>query len=335
MGRCRFCSEKLSLPYIQCAECPQTVNICLVCFATGSQNATHSRGHGYRLIHGSIPVISQSWTAIEDIKMLNAIQKYGLNWELVATMLPKKNELECQNHFYKYFVDEPLQKALMIQPNTKYDTRKVAETSSDGLTQALARLPSTAVDHKRGDWDCRFKNSAEEDFMFGEGGDGIVRKLQVGVMESYRKTLRKRTLLQNIYYEHGDILLKTKPPPDPKDTPPQIIETSAPGSYPLETMLKFSRFLTKDRFNDIQAKYNRIEELKKSITELQAVRRSGISSKFGVDVYNKRKFEREMKPGQKHTHTKRVRDVFYNNNLSLNTRRNNVKLWLSAATKTL
>ena len=40
--------------------------------------------------------------------------RYGLDWEMVCTMLPRKSQADCQSHFYKYFVNEPIQKALII-----------------------------------------------------------------------------------------------------------------------------------------------------------------------------------------------------------------------------
>ena len=267
--------------------------------------------------------------------MLSAIERYGLDWELVASMLPSKNEDQCQQHFYKYFVNEPIQKALIIPQNTKQNSRKVAETSGVNLSAVLESLPRSAVDQKRGDWECRYDNRAEEDFMAGEGGDDTVQRLQVGIMEKYRQTLRKRKLLENLYYEYGKILLETPRPLNPHDTPPQVIELDPPGTFPLQTMLKLARFLTKTRFDDIRDKCKRVNELKKSIKELQTIRKNGITSKFGAEVYRKKRGDRERMFGYKHNHTKCVRDVYFNNNLSINARKNNVKMWLRAATKTV
>ncbi|XP_063694704.1 transcriptional adapter 2-alpha-like [Bolinopsis microptera] len=335
MGKCRVCQDKLTLPYIQCAECAPFFNLCLCCFSTGSKAGAHQPWHPYKLIHANLPVISTDWSAIEDIKMLNSIERYGLDWELISSMLPNKSEEQCQHHFYKYFVNEPIQKALIIPQNTKHNTKKVAETSGSKLTAVLEGLPSSAVDQKRGDWDCRYDNRAEEDFMAGEGGDETVRKLQMGIMEKYRQTLRKRKLLENLYYEYGTILLETPRPLNPHDTPPQVMELDPPGTFPLQPMLKMARYLTKPRFDDIRDKCKRVDELKRSIKELQTIRKNGITSKFGAEVYRKKRGERETKYGFKDNHTKCVRDVYFNNNLSINARKNNVKMWLRAATKTV
>ena len=335
MAKCRICEDKLTLPYIQCAECPPTVAICLPCFATGSKVEPHLPWHSYKIIHANIPVISTSWTAIEDIKMLSAIERYGLDWELISSMLPLKSEPQCHDHYYKYFVNDPIQKALVIPQDTRYNTRPVSETCGEELSALIDKLPASAVDHKRGDWECRYDNTAEEDFMSGEGGEMIVQRLQVGIMEKYRRTLRRRKLLENLYYEYGNLLLETPPPQNPLDTPPRVVEEAPPpGTFPLRTMLKFTRFLTKNRFEDIERRCERVAELKKSITLLQASRRSGIRSRFGVEVHRKEKGEREMRRSKKHLNTKYVRDLFYDNNLSMSSRRSNVDQWMVAATTT-
>ena len=51
------------------------------------------------------------------------------------------------------------------------------------------------------------------------GGSEIVEALQVGIMEKYRAVQRKRNLLTNLMEEHGDVLLKVEPPPDPSESP--------------------------------------------------------------------------------------------------------------------
>lgn len=336
MVRCRVCSEVLSLPYIQCAECSGlNINLCLPCFATGSETGTHVASHPYKVIHGNIPVISTSWTAIEDIKMLNSIERYGLDWEMVCTMLPRKSQADCQSHFYKYFVNEPIQKALIIPQNTKPCSRVVSETSGEGMSTALAGLPSCAVDAIRGDWEVRYHNASEEVFMSGEGGDEVVERLQVGLLQKHRRVQQRRRLLENLYYEYGNLLLDTPPPPHPSDTPPQVLETPPPGHFPLQTMLKFSRFLTRDRFEHMQSSCTRVQQLKRSIRELQNLRRQGIRSRFGGEVYEREMKRRAERAQVKHASTRTVRDVFYNNNLSMVTRANNVKIWLRGATSTI
>lgn len=188
----------------------------------------------------------------EEIKLLSAMERYGLDWELVSSMLPNKTEAECSSHFYKFYVNEPIQKALIIPQNTRSGCRKVAETSGALLTQSLALLPCSTVDHLRGDWEAHYCNSAEEDFIAGEGGGKVIQKLQVGIMNKYRSTLRKRKLLENLYHEYGEVLLETPRPPDPRDTPPQVVELDPPGAFPLQSLLKLAQYTTKTRLEDIR-----------------------------------------------------------------------------------
>ena len=265
--------------------------------------------------------------------MLSAIERYGLDWELISSMLPNKSQSQCHDHYYKYFVNEPIQKALVIPQDTRHKSRQISETSGSSMTSLLLPLPPTLVDARRGDWECRYDNTAEEEFMSGEGGELVVQRLQVGIMDKYRRTLRRRKLLENLYYEYGNVLLNTPPPPHPLDTPPREKDAPPPpGTFPLRTMLKFTRFLTKTRFDDMKERCDRVAGLKRSIRALQAARRAGIRSKFGVEVHRKETEEREKKEAEKHTNTKYVRKLFYDNNLSMSSRRTNVDKWMIAAT---
>eukprot|EP00116_Pleurobrachia_bachei_P006150 sb/3466412/ len=334
MGRCRFCSDKLTLPYILCATCSPSVSICLPCFSHGTSNATHKATHPYRLIHTNLPLTDPSWTAAQDTKLLSGVERYGTNWELVASHFPDKTMEMCERHFYTSFIDYPIHPSLDLHRNAKYNTIKPGETASEGLTERLRGIPRIVVEAKRGDWEVRYNNSAEEDFMAGERGEEIVDKLQIGIMWKYRNTLKRRRLLENLYYEYGNMLLDTPPPSNPLDPPPKMapIELSPEEEFPIQTVLKLARFLTKEKVETLQRNFDRVNQLKGEIKQLQKLRRDGIKTNFGVAVHDK--LARDRDKTKPYSHTKRVRDVFYNNNLSMNTRRNNVRMWMRAVTGT-
>lgn len=329
--RCRICTDRLSLPYTQCAECTG-VNVCLSCFAQGSNTTVHSAKHKYKVIHGGIAVTSKSWTGTEDIQLLTAIQEYGLgNWEMIASLVPTKTEAECSSHFYKYFVNEP-QKALAIHDDTKYRSIQVNTTS--GGDSAL--FPPRVMSEKRREWEHEYvyKNKAEEDFLFGEGGSPIVEALQVGIMEKYRLVQRRRNLLTNLLHEHGSVLLEHQPPPDPTESPTRddnkVIEIrDGDGPFPKTSILKMCRFLTKNRLDSICEGHSKIIELRKSIKRLQDCRRLGIKSHYGMELYQKLKDKRQS---AQRFYTKSVRDIYFRSNTPSVVRRRDVSNWLSTVT---
>ena len=333
MTRCRYCKEKLSLPFILCAECAIATSICLVCFAKGTEDVQHQSNHSYRVIHGKMPIVNSTWDADEDLKMLSGIEMYGLDWELVASHIPGKTDHQCQEHFYTHYVNKPSLKALAVPPINKFNVKTVAETSADEVTEALVEVSSDVVDKKRGDWDYCYQNSAEETFMFGEGGERPIEDIQIGLMQAYRKVQRRRNLLRNMYYEHGDLLLRVPPPVLPSDTPPQTTQPPSSEAFPLKTFLKLTRFLTRKRFDNIRNNCERVHQLRKRVKILQNARKRGIKSNLGIRIFEEKVKEMSCRPRHlKHAHTKKVRDVYYNNNLSTITRKNNVKYWLSNIT---
>lgn len=336
MPRCRICTDRLSLPYTQCAEC-NGVNVCLSCFAQGSHTTVHSAKHKYKVIHGGIPVTSKSWMGTEDLQLLTAIQEYGLgNWEMIATLVPTKTENECVSHFYKYFVNEP-QKALSVHDDTKFNSLTINKTSGGKRDQGL--FPLKVMNAKRGDWehDYIYKNKAEEDFLFGEGGSDIVEALQVGIMEKYRAVQRKRNLLANLMDEHGDVLLKVEPPPDPSESPTRddkkVIEIrDGDAPFPKTSILKMCRFLTKSRLTNICESHTKINELRKAIKRLQDGRKLGIKSHYGVELHAKLKEKRES---PQRSYTKSVRGIYYRPNTATTVRRRDVCTWLAGITDKL
>eukprot|EP00116_Pleurobrachia_bachei_P015855 sb/3476117/ len=110
------------------------------------------------------------------------------------------------------------------------------------------------------------------------------------------------------------------------------IELSPEEEFPIQTVLKLARFLTKEKVETLQRNFDRVNQLKGEIKQLQKLRRDGIKTNFGVAVHDK--LARDRDKTKPYSHTKRVRDVFYNNNLSMNTRRNNVRMWMRAVTGT-
>jgi len=336
MPRCRICTDRLILPYTQCAEC-NGVNICLSCFAQGSHTTVHSAKHKYKVIHGGIAVTSKSWTGTQDLQLLTAIQEYGLgNWESIATLVPTKTEAECTSHFYNYFVNKP-QKSLSIHDDTKY--KSVAINNTSGGTRDPALFPLKVMSAKRGDWEHEYvyKNKAEEDFLFGEGGSKIVEALQVGIMEKYRLVQRKRNLLTNLMDEHGAVLLEHQPPPDPSESPTRndkkVIEIrDGDAPFPKTSILKMCRFLTKDRLTSICESHSKISELRKSIKRLQDGRKLGIKSHYGVELHQKLKEKRAV---PQRSYTKSVRDIYYRPNTATTVRRRDVCTWLAGITDKL
>uniref|UniRef100_A0A8C7K6C6 Transcriptional adaptor 2A n=1 Tax=Oncorhynchus kisutch TaxID=8019 RepID=A0A8C7K6C6_ONCKI len=107
---CRGCSSILVEPYIKCAECgPSPFLLCLQCFTRGFEFKKHESNHKYEIMTSDFPVLEPSWTAQEEMALLEAVMDCGFgNWQDVAYQMRTKNKEECEAHYMKNFINNPL-----------------------------------------------------------------------------------------------------------------------------------------------------------------------------------------------------------------------------------
>ncbi|XP_062966590.1 transcriptional adapter 2-alpha isoform X3 [Cynocephalus volans] len=107
---CRGCSSYLMEPYIKCAECgPPPFLLCLQCFTRGFEYKKHQSDHTYEIMTSDFPVLDPSWTAQEEMALLEAVMDCGFgNWQDVANQMCTKTKEECEKHYMKHFINNPL-----------------------------------------------------------------------------------------------------------------------------------------------------------------------------------------------------------------------------------
>ncbi|XP_045381501.1 transcriptional adapter 2-alpha isoform X4 [Lemur catta] len=107
---CRGCSSYLMEPYIKCAECgPPPFFLCLQCFTRGFEYKKHQSDHTYEIMTSDFPVLDPSWTAQEEMALLEAVMDCGFgNWQDVANQMCTKSKEECEKHYMKHFINNPL-----------------------------------------------------------------------------------------------------------------------------------------------------------------------------------------------------------------------------------
>uniref|UniRef100_A0A8C6KBK0 Transcriptional adaptor 2A n=1 Tax=Nothobranchius furzeri TaxID=105023 RepID=A0A8C6KBK0_NOTFU len=107
---CRGCSSYLTEPYIKCAECgPSSVLLCLQCFTRGFEYKKHQSDHKYEIMTSDFPVLEPGWTAQEEMALLEAVMDCGFgNWHDVAYQMRTKTKEECESHYMKNFINNPL-----------------------------------------------------------------------------------------------------------------------------------------------------------------------------------------------------------------------------------
>uniref|UniRef100_A0AAQ4PXH6 Transcriptional adaptor 2A n=1 Tax=Gasterosteus aculeatus aculeatus TaxID=481459 RepID=A0AAQ4PXH6_GASAC len=107
---CKGCSSSLSEPYIKCAECgPSPFLLCLQCFTRGFEYKQHESDHKYEIMTSDFPVLEPGWTALEEMALLEAVMDCGFgNWQDVAYQMRTKTKEECESHYMKNFIHNPL-----------------------------------------------------------------------------------------------------------------------------------------------------------------------------------------------------------------------------------
>uniref|UniRef100_A0A674NSK9 Transcriptional adapter 2-alpha n=1 Tax=Takifugu rubripes TaxID=31033 RepID=A0A674NSK9_TAKRU len=89
---CRGCSSYLTEPYIKCADCgPSHFLLCLQCFTRGFEYKKHKSDHRYEIM--------------QIVMTSNFIL---LSWQDVAYQMRTKTKEECESHYMKNFINNPL-----------------------------------------------------------------------------------------------------------------------------------------------------------------------------------------------------------------------------------
>ncbi|XP_015414560.1 PREDICTED: transcriptional adapter 2-alpha isoform X3 [Myotis davidii] len=136
---CRGCSSYLMEPYIKCAECgPPPFFLCLQCFTRGFEYKKHQSDHTYEIMTSDFPVLDPSWTAQEEMALLEAVMDCGFgNWQDVANQMCTKTKEECEKHYMKHFINNPLF-ASTLRNLKQAEEAKTADTAIPFLSLKMA-----------------------------------------------------------------------------------------------------------------------------------------------------------------------------------------------------
>lgn len=107
----------LQEPYVKCADC--LAELCLPCFAKGSETKKHKNNHAYIIIKDDVQVFPGpgNWSAREERILLNTLQTQGYgNWEAVAKALKHKHSVaECRQHYHDNYFGGIFERLLGLQ----------------------------------------------------------------------------------------------------------------------------------------------------------------------------------------------------------------------------
>ncbi|RUS80030.1 hypothetical protein EGW08_012200 [Elysia chlorotica] len=105
---CQSCGIPLEVPWVRCAVCRPALNLCPRCFCYGVEFGDHESDHAYSIVKFDFPLYEASWTAVEEMNLLEAVQEYGLgNWSAISGKMRTKTAAECEGHYFRCYVDNP------------------------------------------------------------------------------------------------------------------------------------------------------------------------------------------------------------------------------------
>uniref|UniRef100_A0A8C5U415 Transcriptional adapter n=1 Tax=Malurus cyaneus samueli TaxID=2593467 RepID=A0A8C5U415_9PASS len=269
---CRGCSSYLTEPYVKCAECgPPPFLLCL-------QVKDHSSLLCFFLLQTSdFPVLDPNWTAQEEMSLLEAVMDCGFgNWQDVANQMCTKSKEECEKHYMKHFINNPLFASTLLNlkqaEEAQHNETAIPFHSADDPPRPTfdSLLSRDMAGYMPARADFEFDNYAEwdlRDIDFVEDDSDILHALKIAVVDIYHSRLKERQRRKKRY-------------------PKEVQEL-------YETMRRFARILgpvEHDKFIESHA----LEfELRREIKRLQEYRAAGITNFCSARTYDHLKKSRD------------------------------------------
>ncbi|XP_059160863.1 transcriptional adapter 2-alpha-like [Physella acuta] len=305
---CQVCSAALEVPWIRCVKCQPNLDICTRCFSYGAEIGQHESDHPYTVVKLDFPLFEASWTAAEELRLLDAIQEYGLgNWPAVSNRMRTKSAQESERHYFSCYVDKPQ------PPLPEFEDRDIYTTGAP-VTFKLSDNPprppegsSTWVElggysAARSDFNYEYDNyiemdiarisfSDDEDVQAEEEGEEMqeedkifYKDLNLAVLDVYRNSLLERQRRKKIIRDYGLINLRKWY---------VYFRRRYDFNFALDCFRPFMKLFPCVQFDKYLESLLYEKQLKSEISRLQEYRRHGITKLRSVKQYYVLKQRRE------------------------------------------
>jgi len=226
---CPVCCTKLKKPFINCVECKPNVQLCLRCFARGSEFGEHSNDHSYEIRQLSFSLFGdEKWSARDELHLLEELEDNGFgNWQGISKRLNKKSSKDVQNHYLKCYIEKPKD----TLPKVTVDSRTFFRRSIDFQESQCPPRPGSSCPTEdelfsigympaRGDFSIESDNFAEcdiKDVDFiqnqpaavtasstnSEEQDALMTEMNHHMMEMFYVRQRERNLKKTLVKKYG------------------------------------------------------------------------------------------------------------------------------------
>lgn len=212
---CSFCSYVFTDVHILCMDCHPKVPICIRCFSKGVESLTHKNDHRYTVKTTEFPLLCKTWTATEELKLLDALLECGIgNWTDIAKHVGTQTAKECESHYLQHYIYAPTSELKGIAPEPSFEgycqlapvPYRVSEDPPRPVLCSQQQSEMAGYMAARGDFSHEFDNYAEMDIAeldFDQCEDDLDRELQLALVSIYRSRLRERARRKWLVRKHG------------------------------------------------------------------------------------------------------------------------------------
>ncbi|XP_031651666.1 transcriptional adapter 2-alpha isoform X4 [Oncorhynchus kisutch] len=166
------------------------------------------------------PVLEPGWTAQEEMAVLEAVMDCGFgNWQDVAYQMRTKSKEECEAHYMKNFINNPLFSSTLLNLRQIEEARtadtaipfKPTDDPPRPTFDSLLSRDMAGYMPARADFMEEFDNYAEwdlKDIDFVDDDSDLLHALKIAVVDIYHSRLRERGRRKKIIRDHGLINLR-------------------------------------------------------------------------------------------------------------------------------
>ncbi|KAI8491403.1 Transcriptional adapter 2-alpha [Branchiostoma belcheri] len=278
---CPGCSAYLKEPFIKCAQCKPPILLCLQT--------------------NEFPVFDLGWTAVEELKLLEALGDCGIgNWQEISNNVGTKSAAECESHYLLYYVSRarPPLPVFEEPKNTEQlcpVTAKLSEDPPRPAADSARAVEMAGYMPARGDFTEEFNNFAEwdiKDIYFLDDDDDLLRALKLAAVDIYQSQLKERCRRKKIARDCGLINLKKQQMYDKRYIRP--VRDMKDGLRP------FLEFFLPEQFESFMEGLILEQDMRKEVRRLQELRQAGISTFRAGLLYEKLRRRREEEVGRRH-----------------------------------
>eukprot|EP00040_Diaphanoeca_grandis_P032584 m.197935 g.197935 ORF g.197935 m.197935 type:complete len:468 (-) comp32671_c1_seq1:217-1620(-) len=220
--RLNFCNKDITNQiHISCAQCAD-FDICLNCFSCGTEQDDHVHNHPYRVIDNmKFELFDKGWGADEELKLLDAIEKFGIgNWYEIGEVVGKSSD-EVQKHYLECYIQSKTSPLPMLPSPGTVNTK--LEPESESIVEKFqtghnATLNANCSDNaplgfstfagyypKRDDYEQEHNNASESlvsGLVFYDDDSKLDKNLKTAMLRIYNRKLNERQIRKEFCVKH-------------------------------------------------------------------------------------------------------------------------------------